>query len=66
MDRILWAVKIGDEDWQEQIISTDATKFPAARAWAIANGFDRLRESVMDDGPPRFDLCLNRTPKRKR
>jgi len=49
-EHTLWAVKIGDEDWQEQVITSTKNEihFEKAKAWAIDNGFDRLRISVLD------------------
>ena len=49
-NKVLWAVKIGEEDWQEQIITdtTSAVHLHNAKVWAKANGFDRLRVAVMN------------------
>ena len=52
--KILFAVKIGDEDWQEQLITDAEDRIPAASEWARANGFDRLRVADIDDTPPDF------------
>ena len=60
MMRALFAVKIGDEDWREVLITEDPAKIPAARIWAEANGFDRLREVEVDDTvPPDFGATVN-------
>lgn len=42
----LWATRVGEPDWKEDIITstTDSEHLAKARAWAEANGFDRLRE----------------------
>jgi hypothetical protein len=48
VETVLWARKIGAEDWQEEIISTNPTVFEAARKWAVENGFDRFRISELD------------------
>ena len=55
-ERTLWAVRKGDEDWQEEVITstTDAVHFLKARKWAMDNGFDRLRESAFDGSKPDF------------
>lgn len=52
MTYILWAVKVDDEDWQEEIIAeADSLNGLAnARAWAKLNGFDRLRVSTWNPG----------------
>lgn len=42
-ETILWAVKIGEPDWKEQIITTDPNMIEPAKKWAMANGFDRFR-----------------------
>lgn len=52
--KMLWAVKIGDEDWQEQIITTDEKRIPDARKWAEQNGFNRFRVSDVPQGAPDF------------
>lgn len=51
-ETILWGVKIGAEDWEEQLIvsTTNVERLAKARQWAIANGFDRLRESSFTPG----------------
>lgn len=64
--KMLWAVKIGDEDWQEQIITTEESRIASARAWATAHGFDRFRVSNDDGAPPSFGSnLLNRKRKNK-
>jgi hypothetical protein len=49
---VLWAVKIGDADWEEQNIvdTTDPARLEKAKQWATANGFDRLRVMTHTDG----------------
>ena len=49
-NKVLWAVKKGDEFWQEQIITdtTSSLHLANAKAWALKNGFDRLRVSTMN------------------
>jgi hypothetical protein len=56
----LFAVKIGDEDWQEQLITEVAERIPAASAWAKANGFDRLRVVTLDGSKPDFAATVKR------
>jgi hypothetical protein len=43
----LYAVRNGNEEWQEEVITStnDAAKLAAARNWATANGFGRFREA---------------------
>lgn len=54
MVKVLFAVRIGNEDWQEELITEDASKIEAATAWAKAHGFDRFRVAEIDDSPPDF------------
>lgn len=58
--KMLWAVRKGAEDWQEEIITTDASKIDAARKWAEANGFDRFRVAEYDDSPLDFAKTVNK------
>lgn len=46
--KVLFAVKIGDEDWQEQLITEREEQIENASTWAKANGFDRLRVADID------------------
>ena len=46
--KVLFAVKIGDADWQEQLITEQSEHIKAASDWALANGFDRLRVVDID------------------
>ena len=62
MSQVLWAHKIGDEDYVENIITeTDDTEhLKAAAVWAVANGFTRLRIQELDlTTPPDFTKTLN-------
>lgn len=59
--RILFAVRIGAEDWQEQLITERPERIAKASAWALANGFDRLRIATIADGPPDFRATLTKT-----
>jgi hypothetical protein len=57
--KILFAVKVGDEDWQEQLITEVEDSIPDASEWAKKNGFDRLRVADIDEGVPDFAGTLN-------
>jgi len=48
MTKILWAVKKGSEDWEEELITEVESRIPAASKWAVDNGFDRLRIATVD------------------
>jgi hypothetical protein len=59
MNKILFAVRVGEPDYAEHLITEVAARIPAASKWALANGFDRLRVAEIDDGPPDFTKVLN-------
>jgi len=48
--KILFAVRIGEPDYMEELITEQSDKIEEASAWARANGFDRLRVAVVDLG----------------
>ena len=58
IDVILYAVKVGNEDWQEELITTadasDKEKLSNAKAWAESQGFDRFRVAAFDGSAPDF------------
>lgn len=59
---VLFAVKIGSEDWEEEVITstTDKAKLLKASQWAKENGFDRLRVFGLDlSKEPDFKNVLN-------
>ncbi len=57
--KVLFAVKAGNADWQEELITEDEDRIPLAAEWAKANGFDRLRVASIDDNPPDFSKVIN-------
>lgn len=58
--RVLWAVKIGDPSWAEQLITDKEENIEPAKEWASANGFDRFRIAVIDNEKPDFTKTLNK------
>ena len=57
--KVLFAVKIGDEPWREQLITEVEERIESAKVWALANGFHKLRVATIDrDTPPDFRRCL--------
>lgn len=60
MSYLLWAVKIGKPDWDESVITENRSKKELAKKWAIANGFNRFRETEIDDNPPDFVSTLKK------
>lgn len=65
MNYTLWGTKIGAEDWQEDVITftTDPKRIEAAKQWALANGFDRLRVATDSGEKPDFVGTINRKRK---
>ena len=62
--KVLWATKIGDADWMEQVITEHTERIESASAWAKANGFDRLRVAEIDLGvAPSFGANMLRKGK---
>jgi hypothetical protein len=62
VETVLWAVKIGEPDWQEELITATVSQDHLSRAkqWALANGFDRLRTAVFQEGDkPNFAAAVN-------
>lgn len=48
MERILWAVKVGDPDWKEVLITNDESQFDAAKTYFSKIGYDRFRVAEID------------------
>jgi len=46
----VFAVKIGNEDWAEELVAEDPADIEAAIATAKANGYDRIRVAYIDLG----------------
>ena len=60
---LMYAVKIGAEDWEEQIITTlaaDPSIRESAREWALSHGFDRVRFAEFNGEAPDFSQCVVR------
>ena len=54
-ETVLFAVKKGEPDWAEQVITNRLHKIKEAKEWAVENGFDRLRVAEIDmETPPDF------------
>lgn len=51
-EKRLYAVKVGDPDWAEVIITTHEERIEDARKWAEANGYDRFRVASFTWGEP--------------
>jgi len=47
-EKILYGTRKGQPDYTEEIITTDPSKFKAAKEWAKKQGFDRFREASID------------------
>lgn len=46
--KILFAVRIGNPDWQEELITEVEDRITDARKWAKQNGFNRFRIAEID------------------
>jgi hypothetical protein len=58
--KVLFAVKKGDADWAEQLITEVESRIESAKTWAAANGFDRFRIAEIDtETAPDFSKTLN-------
>jgi DNA polymerase III sliding clamp (beta) subunit (PCNA family)/GNAT superfamily N-acetyltransferase len=58
---ILWATKIGEPDYNEQLITENSSQIENAKKWAIENGFDRIRVSTIDmSSKPDFKKGMNK------
>ena len=60
-EQVLWAVKIGEPNWAEQMITNDASKIEEAKAWAEKKGFDRFRIANIDDEKPDFTKTIKKS-----
>jgi hypothetical protein len=59
--KVLFAVRIGNEDWQEELITEVADRIASASEWALKNGFDRLRVADIDETtPPDFAATVKK------
>ena len=59
-EQVLYGTRKGDEDWQEEIISTNPEAFNEAQAWATEQGFNRFRIAEIDlSTPPDFTRTIN-------
>lgn len=57
--KILFAVKLDHEDWQEQLITEIEADIELASKWAIKNGFNRLRIAEISNEFPNFSKTVN-------
>jgi hypothetical protein len=58
--KVLFAVKKGDADWDEQVITEVESRIESAKTWAAANGFDRFRVAEINiNEAPDFSKTLN-------
>ena len=47
-ETVLFAVRKGEPDYNEVLITNNPDRIEDAKKWALANGFDRLRVSTID------------------
>lgn len=54
-ETVLWGVRNGNEDWQEEILSTNPQRFEEIKKMAAKDGFGRFRTATVNlDTPPNF------------
>ena len=59
-ETLLYATRIGQPSWTEELITNRAEQIEAATVWAKANGFDRLRVATFDGvSIPNFANTIN-------
>ncbi len=60
--KVLYAVKKGEPDYMEQLITDCEKQIPEAKKWAEQNGFDRFRIATYSDNPepPDFAGTVNK------
>ena len=57
--KVLFATKIGEPDYMEDLITEKEDRIEAAKAWAKKNGYDRFREANIDlSTKPNFTKTL--------
>ncbi len=50
--KIMWAVKCGEPDWKECIITELESQFADARLWCKQHDYDRIRIAEINIGTP--------------
>ena len=59
--KVLWGTKVGEPDYNEQLITENENQIEAAKKWAEQNGFDRLRIQNLDlTTPPDFKKTFSK------
>lgn len=65
MVKVLFATRVNQPDWEEQLITEYEERIPAAIEWAKNNGFDRIRIAVLDMSiKPDFSKTLTTNSKK--
>ncbi len=65
-ERVLFGVKNGNEDWQEELLCTIPDKFEQVKVLAGEAGFNRFREATIDlSAPPDFAKTIRGVRKRR-
>lgn len=58
--KVLFAVKIGEPDYMEEVITENELQIEQAKKWAEENGYDRFRiANINMENPPDFTKALN-------
>ena len=55
-ETVLWGIREGEQDWQEELITStaDSKHLENAKTWALNNGFNRLRVAEFKLEKPHF------------
>lgn len=57
--QVLFGVRIGQPGYAEILLTDKPERIEAAKTWALANGFDRLRVATIDLAtPPNFVAAI--------
>ncbi len=55
MEKVLFGVKNGDEDWKETVLCTQPERFEVVKKLAAKDGWGRFRIATIDlSAPPDF------------
>lgn len=56
---VLWGRKLDAEEWQEELLCTQAARFDEVRVLAAKQGYGHFRVSVDNGTAPDFSRTLN-------
>lgn len=59
-EQILYGVKQGEEDWKEDILSTNPKNFERIKDLAAKDGYGRFRIAIYNGEAPDFGSAINK------